>query len=54
MKRFAFYAVNGLGVGHVTRLLSIARALRVQSPGCEVLFLTSSEASQHLVATVSL
>ncbi len=48
MKRFAFYAVNGLGVGHVTRLLSIARALRAQSPGCEVLFLTSSEAS-HVI-----
>ena len=25
--RFLFYAVNGLGLGHVTRLLSIARAL---------------------------
>lgn len=42
--RVAFYAVNGLGLGHVTRLLSIARALRRLSPGVEVLFLTSSEA----------
>ena len=42
--RFLFYAVNGLGLGHVTRLLSIARALRRLSPGAEILFLTSSEA----------
>ncbi len=42
--RVAFYAVNGLGLGHVTRLLSIARALRRLSPDVEVLFLTSSEA----------
>lgn len=42
--RVAFYAVNGLGLGHVTRLLSIARALRRLVPGVEVLFLTSSEA----------
>ncbi len=44
--RVAFYAVNGLGLGHVTRLLSIARALRRKSPDAEVLFVTSSEASQ--------
>lgn len=42
--RVAFYAVNGLGLGHVTRLLSIARALRRLRPDVEVLFLTSSEA----------
>lgn len=42
--RVAFYAVNGLGLGHVTRLLSIARALRRLQPDVEVLFLTSSEA----------
>ncbi len=42
--RALFYAVNGLGLGHVTRLLSIARALRRLSPEVEVLFLTTSEA----------
>ncbi len=42
--RVAFYAVNGLGLGHVTRLLSIARALRRLEKDVEVLFLTSSEA----------
>lgn len=42
--RVAFYAVNGLGLGHVTRLLSIARALRRLHSELEVLFLTSSEA----------
>ncbi|WP_225411137.1 glycosyltransferase [Stigmatella hybrida] len=46
--RFVFYAVNGLGLGHVTRLVSIARALRRLSPECEVLFLTSSEAD-HVI-----
>jgi hypothetical protein len=46
--RVIFYAVNGLGLGHLTRLLGLARALRRQRPGCEILFLTSSEAS-HLV-----
>jgi len=42
--RALFYAVNGLGLGHVTRLLGIARALRRAEPDVEVLFLTSSEA----------
>jgi UDP:flavonoid glycosyltransferase YjiC (YdhE family) len=44
--RAVFYAVNGLGLGHVTRLLAIARALRRGSPDAEVLFVTSSEACQ--------
>jgi UDP:flavonoid glycosyltransferase YjiC (YdhE family) len=42
--RALFYAVNGLGLGHVTRLLGIARALRRLVPDVEVLFLTTSEA----------
>lgn len=42
--RIVFYAVNGLGLGHVTRLLAIARAVRRQAPRAEILFLTSSEA----------
>ncbi|MET0401093.1 MAG: glycosyltransferase [Cystobacter sp.] len=46
--RVVFYAVNGLGLGHVTRLVSIARALRRRSPESEVLFLTSSEAD-HVI-----
>jgi UDP-N-acetylglucosamine--N-acetylmuramyl-(pentapeptide) pyrophosphoryl-undecaprenol N-acetylglucosamine transferase len=44
MPRILFYAVNGLGLGHVTRLLGIARALRRVERDAEVLFLTSSEA----------
>jgi len=39
-----FYAVNGLGLGHVTRLLAIARAVRALSPDAQILFLTTSEA----------
>ena len=42
--RIVFYAVNGLGLGHVTRLLSIARAIRRLAPKSEILFITSSEA----------
>lgn len=42
--RALFYAVDGLGLGHVTRLLGIARALRRLAPDCEALFLTTSEA----------
>ncbi len=45
--RVLFYAVNGLGLGHLTRLMGLARALRGLAPGCEILFLSSSEAS-HL------
>jgi UDP-N-acetylglucosamine--N-acetylmuramyl-(pentapeptide) pyrophosphoryl-undecaprenol N-acetylglucosamine transferase len=42
--RILFYAVNGLGLGHVTRLLAIARQVRKLTPGAEIVFLTSSEA----------
>lgn len=44
MSRYAFYAVNGLGLGHLTRLIAIARALRRQERDAEILFVTSSEA----------
>lgn len=47
-RRVVFYAVNGTGVGHLTRLLSIARWLRRLSAALDVplecWFLTSSEA----------
>ncbi|HXG23443.1 MAG TPA: glycosyltransferase, partial [Chthonomonadales bacterium] len=42
--RILFYAVNGLGLGHVTRLLAIARKLREALPEAEIIFFTSSEA----------
>jgi len=42
--RVLFYAVNGLGLGHVTRLLAIGRKLRTISPDAEILYFTSSEA----------
>jgi UDP:flavonoid glycosyltransferase YjiC (YdhE family) len=42
--RFIFYAVNGLGLGHVVRLLAIARKLRARARDAEILFVTSSEA----------
>lgn len=46
--RLLFYAVNGVGLGHVTRLLGIARQVRKLEPDAEILFLTSSEAA-HLI-----
>ncbi len=42
--RTLFYATNGLGLGHVTRLLAISRALRRQDPSHEVLILSRCEA----------
>jgi predicted glycosyltransferase len=42
--RILFYAVNGLGLGHVTRLLAIARAIRAQRDGAQILFVTTTEA----------
>lgn len=46
--RLLFYAVDGLGLGHVVRLLALARQVRRRSPEAEILFLTSSEAS-HVI-----
>ncbi len=42
--RTLFYATNGLGLGHVTRLLAISRALLKQDPAHEVLMLSRCEA----------
>ncbi|MCP4156758.1 MAG: UDP-glucosyltransferase [bacterium] len=42
--RILFYAVNGLGLGHVTRLLAIAREIKKLRADAEILFITSSEA----------
>jgi UDP-N-acetylglucosamine--N-acetylmuramyl-(pentapeptide) pyrophosphoryl-undecaprenol N-acetylglucosamine transferase len=43
--RILFYAVNGLGLGHVTRLLAMAREVRRLSKKADILFLTSSESN---------
>ncbi len=53
-RRFLLYAVNGSGMGHVTRLLAVARWLRrfgtfLDGRAPEVLFLTSSEATGVLL-----
>ncbi len=42
--RILFSASNGLGLGHLNRLLSLALAIRQMEPGHEILFLTNSEA----------
>lgn len=42
--RILFYASNGLGVGHLTRLLSVAHAVAKLDPSHEIAFLTNSEA----------
>ncbi len=46
--RILFYAVNGLGLGHVTRLMAIAIAVRELRPQTQFLFLTTSEADNVL------
>ncbi|AFM03795.1 putative glycosyl transferase [Bernardetia litoralis DSM 6794] len=48
MKYVLFYTVNGLGLGHLTRCLSIARQLKKQDSSLVPLFFTSSEGS-HLL-----
>jgi predicted glycosyltransferase len=46
--RILFYAVNGLGLGHVTRLMAIARKIRERRPAAQILFLTSTDADAVL------
>ena len=43
--RWLFYAVNGLGLGHVTRTIALARQIRTLMPESQFLILTTSEAS---------
>ncbi|MEA3387016.1 MAG: glycosyltransferase [Patescibacteria group bacterium] len=50
MKNVLFYAVNGLGLGHLTRLLSIARQMQKIDDTIQPLFLTTSEACHVLYA----
>lgn len=46
--RIILYAVNGLGLGHVTRLMAMARQIREQRPASQILFLTSTDADAIL------
>jgi predicted glycosyltransferase len=46
--RILFYAVDGLGLGHVSRLLAIARQVRSQRADAQCLFLTASEAGEAI------
>ena len=53
VRRIVCYAVNGSGLGHLTRLIAVGRWLRryvavIEDRPPEVLFLTSSEASEVL------
>lgn len=48
MKYVLFYTVNGLGLGHLTRCLAIARQLKKQDASLIPLFFTTSEGS-HLL-----
>ncbi|MEM9218157.1 MAG: glycosyltransferase [Cyanobacteria bacterium P01_F01_bin.150] len=43
--RWIFYAVNGLGLGHLTRTMALARQVRSRLPHSQFLFLTTSEAA---------
>lgn len=46
--RVLFYAVNGLGLGHITRLTALCRAMQAQNPAIDPLFITTSEADNLL------
>ncbi|MCA9522721.1 MAG: hypothetical protein KC609_17210, partial [Myxococcales bacterium] len=53
LKRIVCYAVNGSGLGHVTRLMAVARWIKryvtfIEGRAPEVLFLTSTEATNVL------
>ena len=43
--RLLWHAINGLGLGHVVRLLAIARQVRLIRPAWQSAFLTNSDAS---------
>ncbi|MDP6817597.1 MAG: hypothetical protein QF449_06105 [Alphaproteobacteria bacterium] len=43
--KFLLNAINGAGVGHITRMVAIGRALRKKFPKAQILFITSSEAA---------
>ena len=43
--KFLISAINGIGLGHVTRQLAVARELRTKFPDAKFLFLTTAEAS---------
>jgi len=47
-KNVLFYAVNGLGMGHLTRLLSIARKMVEKDESINPIFITTSEACEVL------
>ncbi len=54
VRRVVFYAVNGAGMGHITRLLAVARWMRrylavLEERPPEILFLSSSEATGVLL-----
>lgn len=46
--RWIFYAIDGHGLGHLVRLLALARQVRRRTPQAEFLFLTGSEAASLL------
>ncbi|MFH1398479.1 MAG: glycosyltransferase, partial [Candidatus Woesearchaeota archaeon] len=46
--RVAFYAVNGAGVGHITRTVVIAKEIRKLEPKAEILFITNSEFASYI------
>lgn len=43
-KGWVFVPTNGAGLGHLTRLLAIARRVKKRSPGKEIIFFTTSSA----------
>ncbi|MCS6832582.1 MAG: hypothetical protein NZ521_03325, partial [Flammeovirgaceae bacterium] len=46
--RAMFYAINGVGLGHLTRLIALCKAMRRLCPALEPLFVTTSDGDNLL------
>ena len=46
--KILFYAVNGIGLGHLTRLLAMAKKIKANHPESDLLFITTSDADNIL------
>lgn len=49
MSRIAYHAINGTGLGHVTRLCNVAAAVRERNPEAHQLFVTNASEPMPLI-----
>ena len=46
--RIVFYAINGIGLGHLRRTILLAKEIRKRKPSSHILFLTNSKSTKLL------